>query len=77
MKILRERIVRKIELRNRILTEYPHVKARLKRVTNAPGVSMARWRIRIDGAANAQEIQNINGWAHAANILPHEESHAE
>jgi pentose-5-phosphate-3-epimerase len=59
------------------LTEYPHVKARLKRVTEAPGASMARWRIRIDGAVNAQEIQEINRWAHAANILPHMESHAE
>jgi len=53
------------------------VKARLKRVTQAPGASMARWRIRIDGAANAHEIQEINRWAHAADVLPHEESHAE
>jgi hypothetical protein len=69
--------VRKIELRNRILTEYPHVKARLKRVTQAPGASLARWRIRIEGAANAQEVQEINRWAQAANILPDIESHAE
>lgn len=69
--------MRKIELRNHILTEFPHVKAHLKRVAKAPGASTAHWRIRIDGAANAQEIQQINRWAQAANVLPDVESHAE
>lgn len=53
------------------------MKARLNRVMEPPVGSMARWRIELSGASNSTEIEQINRWAQAANILPHIEAHAE
>jgi hypothetical protein len=63
--------VKKLELKNRIRTAFPHVKARLHRVSSSTVPAAQRWQIKIEGATDAQEIHEINGWAHAANILPH------
>jgi hypothetical protein len=66
----------KLELRNRIRTSYPHVKARLQQVPAIPSQPKNRWQIQIDGANHAHEIQQINHWAQAANVLPHLEIQA-
>lgn len=62
----------KLELRNRIRSAYPHVKARLHKVADHhPSLNLPRWRIRIEGASHSDEIHQINTWAKSANILPH------
>jgi hypothetical protein len=65
-------IVKKIELRNRIRTSYPHVQAQLRRAPAGRATATHRWQIEINGAQNAAEIQQINQWANSANILPHD-----
>lgn len=68
--------MKKIELRNRIRTSYPHVQARLLRAPAGKATKTHRWQIQINGAKSASEVQQINQWAHAASILPHAENEA-
>jgi hypothetical protein len=68
--------VKKIELRNRIRTAFPHVQARLHRPAEGQATATHRWQIKIDGANSSHEIHEINRWAHAANVLPHVELNA-